>query len=521
MRPHTLLNADPAILHWIEFVAGTSNDIILSRDKVVLAKAMLQEAEQRQLAKEESLETGLHVERLRVALAPHKMLPTEIWSIIFRHPSKILCIWGLAVHYEPLTFSHVCSRWRMMIRSEPSFWNRAFLHLGWGEKDMTLIKFWIDNFVVDSHPLSLSITTTDSYTFDPKSLKLLLSQQRIRGLDISEPEHFFTMPMHSFPLLEDLRICVSYDRLSLFKRSACFAGMEKLRNFTVHFVCRNEENMLTQPTLPWGHLTSLTIRFNHGSDFLTIPQAVELLKRCTSLQKCSIGVRNTSTLSPLTVHLPHLTDLYLAPYRYAYEDKFSLTHCLITPALRSLTLYERLYNRPAALVKPDIGHVVRHSGHCLHTLILRYDTMIPVDMYLELHLLPCLHTLKAPSTVFSDETLDKIIQKILLPNIQTLFIGIDSIDSLRHLTTLAETKTKSSPLVPRLLFLIVVILKRYEDSMLDYSYIQACSDRILACRTKFALHFSDFSTQRWANDTVVWGISARQLDLYLAEATWS
>ncbi|KAG6870758.1 hypothetical protein C0992_012522 [Termitomyces sp. T32_za158] len=76
MAPDTLLDADPAVLHWIEFVAGTSNDIILSQGEAVLAKAMLQEAERQPLAKEN--ETGPHVERLRVALAPHKMVPTEI-----------------------------------------------------------------------------------------------------------------------------------------------------------------------------------------------------------------------------------------------------------------------------------------------------------------------------------------------------------------------------------------------------------------------------------------------------------
>ncbi|KAG6870453.1 hypothetical protein C0993_004594, partial [Termitomyces sp. T159_Od127] len=72
MQPNILLNADPEILHWIEFMAGTSNDIILSRDTASLAKAMLQEAEQLPLKKEGSPGKDLRTERLRVALAPHK-----------------------------------------------------------------------------------------------------------------------------------------------------------------------------------------------------------------------------------------------------------------------------------------------------------------------------------------------------------------------------------------------------------------------------------------------------------------
>ncbi|KAG6888714.1 hypothetical protein C0992_007723 [Termitomyces sp. T32_za158] len=148
---------------------------------------------------------------------------------------------------------------------------------------------------------------------------------------------------------------------------------------------------------------------------------------------------------------------------------------------------------PAAFVKPDIGYVVRHSGHCLHTLILGYDTTLSVDMDLELELLPYLHTLEAPTAVFSDEVIQKITQYILLPNIRSLTLAINRIASLEYLIKLIETKSLHSPTVPRLLLLTVVIFQQYEDIRPNMLYIEARKKRIEACGTKFDFCFKDNS----------------------------
>ncbi|KAG6885097.1 hypothetical protein C0992_005467 [Termitomyces sp. T32_za158] len=516
-----LLNADPTILHWIEFVAGTSNDIILSQGGAALAKFMLQVAEQSLVANKTSLETNLRVERLRVALAPHKIVPTEILIIIFQYATTTSIRFGYdpPLTHELLIFSHVCSRWRTICRSELPSWNRAAFAIRDTRDYATRVKFWIDNLVVNSPQLSLLIHWGGS-DFGYESLQLLLSQhKRIRCLDLdylSDIEPFLEIPMHSFPILEDLKIATCLNDWLLFKRASCFVGMANLRNLTVDSHFNRSNSMFTQATIPWGHLTSLSIY----SDHLTLSQAVVLLKQCTNLRKCSIRVKNkkcrisalhASTLSRLTVHLPHLTDLYFARHRYSDDHNLSLMHCLVAPVLKSLTI--DLLNRKKSrtpYVNPDIGHVFRHAGPSLHRLKLRGFGVIMKDTDLELELLPCLHTLIAPDTVFSNETLRKIVQEILLPNIQTLIIAIHSIDSLEYVATLAERKSSSLPTR----FLIVAVLEKYGDSIPDHSYIEACSKRIEACGTTFALHFRDY----WVSEVVTCGISSLRFEEYFAEA---
>ncbi|KAG6888715.1 hypothetical protein C0992_007724 [Termitomyces sp. T32_za158] len=451
MNPDILLNADPAVLHWIEFVAGTSNDIILSRDKALLAKVMLQEAEERLLEKQRSLERKLNSERYFPAY-DSSLDNVFVWSF-------------LSEAWTSDTFACL------------------------GKNYSTLVKFWIDNFVVDSHPLSISIIAPNSPRY-AESLQLFLSHhRRIRCLGINAVTPFLEMPMHSFPILEDLQITICRDDLLLFERSSCFVGMDNLRTLTIFLLHPITESTVTQTTLPWGRLTSLTIEREH----LTMLQAVELLKQCTSLQKCRISVQNTSTFTPWTVYLPHLTDLDFVPSRRGYDDKVSLTYYLITPVLKSLTLHVTKEGKPyesARYAKPDIGHVFRHAGDCLHTLNLRGHDALISDADLELERLSYLHTLKASTTVFSDETIHKLTEGILLPNIQKLFIAIDHIDSLEHLATFAEKRSKSSSTVPRLLFLVVVILHQKEIfSLMDHKYFEVCSSRIDDCGTQLALHF--------------------------------
>ncbi|KAG6834515.1 hypothetical protein H0H93_009214 [Arthromyces matolae] len=353
------------------------------------------------------------------------ILPPEILLLIFREVSS-----GLSFHwppshvkqyeksYEPWKLSRVCSLWRTIVKADPSLWNHALLVFGRGHGEkIESLTWWMKNLLVPDHPITLRILTSSVPEIHPDVNHAVFRPLSpwIRHLEMDSVESFLQMSLHSLPQLEqlDLQFKRAFSDDMSFPLSSCH--IEHLRIFRINFIYGFHERFMRDIPVPWGNLTYLHISFHANFQIISIPSALEVLKKCTNLRRCSIDIAASVETNPtmMIVELPHLFALTFFHSQLDKTCRYSLIESLVTPALKDLVLSR---SNNMFEFHPNIGSFVRRSGCQLDTLTIRGSGFTLTDDDLEA--LSSIHTLKVPKIRLSPSTLRKIDEGILLPNIK-------------------------------------------------------------------------------------------------------
>ncbi|KAG6849001.1 hypothetical protein H0H93_012086 [Arthromyces matolae] len=255
-------------LHWIEYIAGKSNSIILPQEETCLARQMIEAAESKlkalklEIRAEKSASAAItpmeakkleangikkeirfqrqHLDRLRTAIAPHKLLPSDILCYIFQVATKKTLAYGLLKYFAAWHLMRVCSPWRNLIRREGSrfFNNIAFNDSSRGEPPAKLSEF-VHALTTIGNPLAPVSFRLSPVNYEVEHEAIILPfHKRIRKLSLRPTEKFLAMPKGSFAVLEKLTMNVSYVPYSLLENAEHnYLVTPALRSLTIEAHC--------------------------------------------------------------------------------------------------------------------------------------------------------------------------------------------------------------------------------------------------------------------------------------------
>ncbi|KAG6904938.1 hypothetical protein DXG01_006108 [Tephrocybe rancida] len=426
-------------MHRIEFEVTKSNDIVLSHVEAAETLRTIQTAEDRITALQNEISCQeLHIQRLRIALAPHRALPPEILAEIFTHVSNEEAY----VFYYPRTsdvwrFKQVCSRWRQ-VAMRSSVWNSIILVSTRRRpaKELQNVDFWLRHVAYRALPLSISAGDGDAIYW--KVLKPY--HLRLESLDMKVEPELFQMPRDSFPRLKSLALRwsdetfqQSYDS---YKESLCFVGMGRLRSLELDFddVQFNQRQALPT-TVPWDQLTSLVLSGSSGYMATDLSNILEVLARCACLEHLStqlhVGERAFGGLPSVT--MPCLTSL-------KFDKDLSLLNFIIAPALDTLTI-------PPPNTSVDT--FLLRSQCALHTLNItggRSDT--DTIVYFANHVLDTVQSLRvlnARQLYIPPFAIKEIADGGLLPHIERLRARVGDLNDVGILAELVKRRPQCAP----------------------------------------------------------------------------
>ncbi|RDB15973.1 hypothetical protein Hypma_003514 [Hypsizygus marmoreus] len=456
-------SADVPLYHNIECGAGTSNSIILPEAEAQLAKCLLHDAEHDlhildlQIAQlcEQREQDAARLNRLRIAVAPHKHLPAEILSHIFRLSAgedEIDIPLRTSPYPPQWVLRQVSSRWRHIVLNDRHLWNNISINLetedeGWESEYLQRISLDISGFLLPiilptTGPLTMTVRSNGSRDHAKKVLNVLLEPygSQIVDLYLCLPGHTFnqffkTLPS-KFTALEslDLEFLDSPSSGTVNELRAFPPSLRKLEitgDISAIWSFGSHE-------IDWKRLTD--INFSDISNG-TLFQIHSILQRCINLRTCSITALGTLVGAPPSVHmnLPYLQSLSIT------MDTGSVFNFFTLPSLECLQVSNRVTKLPVA----EITSMVNRSACVLRTLALYgdhplgalYDPVILDTMFTAmLSLLEFRASIVPPR-----EILEKIGEGSLLPNLEALECDLDA-ETASVFIEVVERRVRDVPL---------------------------------------------------------------------------
>ncbi|KAG6807158.1 hypothetical protein H0H92_008595 [Tricholoma furcatifolium] len=250
---------------------------------------------------------------LKIALAPHRRLPSELLARIFifavTGETYTIPPWGGIPNRLPWILGQVCSRWRQIVSAEPRLWNKVELissHRYTEPTDMERANEFIPHGVV-----SWKIDESGAYPC-PFLLKLEeFSLNRLRHLSIELEFPYLVQALAAMPpalaSLESIQLRSWYNDepklndIDGLKSTKLFQIARDLRriSFTVsghHITKQAGEAFRDIPDIPWGQLSylSLSTGISTPSD---LDRLYSVFKKCTSLQQLGCTIDGMANLT--------------------------------------------------------------------------------------------------------------------------------------------------------------------------------------------------------------------------------
>ncbi|KAK6996945.1 F-box domain-containing protein [Favolaschia claudopus] len=261
--------------------------------------------------------------RLDASKYPVLTIPSEIISEIFLHflPPYPQCPPLTGVD-SPTTLTHICSMWREIALSTPQLW-RAITVPDIDSGRLHIAEAWLSR--AGCHPLSLLLHDRIGDDVERQILRAALISQRARIENLiiicSESQADLSILDGSMPLLRQLE-------LDMWSRGVSVT--QEMAPLLRSAVLSDTACILAQ--LPWKQLTSLTLQWGIGMEFITI------LQQTPNLVDCELLVTSGGGPPLPEVRLPLLDSLYLGTEPDMTEERMICS--LITPALRTFRVCE-------------------------------------------------------------------------------------------------------------------------------------------------------------------------------------
>jgi len=376
------------------------------------------------------LETSLaHLRERRTTIlctiAPVKFIPSEILEAIF----KLLAHGGWDSYELPysIRLSHVNRRWRKIAINLSSLWSVIRIS---PKRSIDLISLYLER--CGEYPLDVTFEPEKSGDFEEMVKVVVPHLAHLRCLSVKACSDIIIRdavePLADFPArhLESLVFEANYSQYANLP-FAFFAGGLPLLTST----------RICGFSLPWDSpllagLTSLDLDCLPWDDGPGYEQFRDMIIACPNLECLRIAHINVSWLEVVclkpVIHIPTLQSLTL--HLSLPHEIISLCKLLSTPALKSLTIIESVFNISSDLLMAGNSHWYRYpvleclklsltqsSLHCQPDDFLRSVPMISSfslegtdsDMFVSL--------LKEP-VAYSQPSLDSLF----LPNLRTITV---------------------------------------------------------------------------------------------------
>ncbi|KAF5330156.1 hypothetical protein D9611_010618 [Ephemerocybe angulata] len=382
--------------------------------------------------KEEKATILLRTRALRALTSLIRRLPTPIMEAIFlfSFPSKPIS--PISISDPPLVFLRVCRPWRNMAMEMPRLWAdfTATVPFQLFHTKMTAVRSFeaeLSRWLERSGCLPLTVQAHMPYGFGPSPVMEALSRvarlaakhsDRWESLDFKLCRSTLTAFRNITELTALKSLVITSDSVlwpadpitdpTPFPSqtiSDCY-NLLKAPNLTRLQLWHNGSSLLRLSEFPakLGRLTHLTFRldrrnirsYDRETDEPMFLRMVELLRQCSSLQKCALtlspcmenGAAFSAALSPAAV-VPNLESFYLEGCSKQMEMLIQSIH---TPALRELHYYPDYSISPHSY--SPILNFLRTSGHQVEVLHLDQPTLSTPGFYACMHSCPNLKQLE-------------------------------------------------------------------------------------------------------------------------------
>jgi hypothetical protein len=344
----------------------------------------------------------------RIALAPHKSLPTHVLRDIFRWATLDQAEITAIVRGHPerrLVICRVCSRWRSIALGMQELWSNVQISVIPHRRSLDVLDIWLSRS--GQYPLSLEITDGHDHDFPQ-----LLARYTHRIQRLSIAGGIPKISPVSMGILETLNVNAGHRVVPRASMTFLF-GAPRLRSVTLrNFGTKNLE-FLKSIGVPWRQLTELSIYETP----VPIPQYYRILSECVALTTASLKIDQSQAVAPLQaspqiILVPSLRKLSLHGSSLSSFAAFLASFAL--PSLVDLglsggddTCVYPVVTLPALkrlwIVGPNIGMVPE-----------------PVPW---LRACPSASVVLLPSYELSNSLLTEIADGSLLPRLQMLVIG--------------------------------------------------------------------------------------------------
>lgn len=291
-----------------------------------------------------------NLRRFRIALAPQKNLPSELWSLIFQYAYYSF---GTSIMLPPGDFAkppwniyHVCARWRSIVLAHPTIWEGIIIR-NWGSKTL-------QNIVLAGRFISRCKTLLLYRTKDPEPrhqrclTELLLPYgHTLVGLwlgdfDLLALVPLFQSPPGSLNNLESFCVQTAVDvhdegQFCTFPNITFLRDARKLS--TLAFSTLSYPPLFNDQThhLSWSSLVDLYMESNLTTSLATI---LHTLRSCESLLNCELicdlDEPTGPSLPPLyTTRLPFLSTLTIGGSNLVAQPLGALS----LPSLKGISLF--------------------------------------------------------------------------------------------------------------------------------------------------------------------------------------
>ncbi|RDB21592.1 hypothetical protein Hypma_011267 [Hypsizygus marmoreus] len=474
---HSQNERSSANLQWLEAHAGTTNELLSASNRSLvrsLLHAALQDLEhlERQVSQIDSTDTLLlkrandtstRISRLRIAIAPHQTLPTEVLAEVF-----VNCIQDLSVEipvpasqHIPWRLGHICARWRTIALSEPRLWNAILF--AYHPRKHTSIPPALQAALNQSGqgPLRFEIWCTLKTISDPDIIPDLIARYAHRCTDIvfTLPEHqmkaFLENPSMSFDSLETAMLKIPVGRRHtithpFLQGARVFESASRFRNLTLHGAWSPKDVALTPEDVnfPWRQLTHIQL----CTDSVILSTAHALFIMCPNLQDFCLeshirGDGEMITNSPSDIVLPHLRRMHLASRDPSYI--FEILRPLILPTLASFSQHFEIYDPTMKQPFAPLISLIRRSRCCLTKVVIMQQLMPrdlshpPDEMDALLELLPHVTTFWECGFVIPVPSLQRILAGDLLNSVRSLRCSLNSIAAYALFVDIIEARWMS------------------------------------------------------------------------------
>jgi F-box-like len=384
------------------------------------------------------------IQSYRIAIAPHRKLPSDILLEIFLRCTTS-CITARphlsGSHAEPHNLVRVCSKWRQLVLHTPELWRDIFV-LYETKEDLELNAALVRDIILlcgsASVSLSIQVDVAEGLRFgrtkNPISDLVIELAGRLRDLTwVGKSEilaDFLILPAGSVEFLENIHLEFndrSFD-LSLMKSLPIqvFKDAHKLRTFTLEVMpLWRVPSIVISPFdlhLPWNQMAYLkfTDYIMHWEAFLL------LLYRCPNLSEFHGSIHSVSrhddelkrgSLLPTVPVLPNFNQLSISCNK-VFEHLFP---CLNLPNLTSFQLHDRFGLSDSIDWNATILPFFVRSNR-LTDLMLDTHSQVPENIiHGYLHELPFLVSFSLRSgRPLLQETLQDIASGELVPVLETL-----------------------------------------------------------------------------------------------------
>ncbi|KIL61140.1 hypothetical protein M378DRAFT_867065 [Amanita muscaria Koide BX008] len=337
------------------------------------------------------------IRQCKVALAPYKKIPKEIWLIIF----ELYCQFGqlstrVTRRQSPVVITQVCSAWRQIVLSMPKVWSDV--HLG---DEVNLARMWLER--AGNIPRALETSEEPSHYYHrPQTIQNFICSFPFRKLHLSEYDarriYFTQIPVESLLLLEDLALLKPTTHWAVTPFSPHrFPNLVSLQVDTEMM----PDFHVSRPFATWKKLRVLRLECG-----LAKAKCLEILRDASSLEDCSLRIRSYYHDEDSTIESADVANLKI--FRLSFPLTFGLRSFL--DRLTFPNLHTLILITPSSVNLQDIPQLLHYLAQRVGSLrsLNIHRLHVNVDVGLVLECLPLLQVLELVCDKITTRTAERI-----------------------------------------------------------------------------------------------------------------